>query len=279
MLRLFNIVTLAMVLLVSAAHAQADRERSRNRSEVLDLILLGERDVDFRRERDTIDVNFPEEWYRDRRFRALQFTAVRNDIEIFRIRIRYLNGYTEEVQVNRTIPRNGQIQVNLEDERSYIRQIEMFYRSRPDVGGTARIRVYGQPTRVSGPINPPNRPGNDDWVRFGCREISIFSNDAERFNVGQQQGRFRSIMLRVRRGEIDVLDLRVFYSYGPPEDLVVGRRLRAGQEVGPLDLRGRDRAIERIEVLARTIVDPVMIVSGQQIQKGSLCVRGLQQQR
>ena len=183
MLRLANIVTILLTLLISAAHAQQDRDRIA----VFELVLLGEREVDLRRESDTIDVGYAAEWYTGRSFRALQFYAVRNDIEMNRLRITYFNGFSEDVRVDRTIPRNGQIQVDLEGGRSYIRRIEMFYRARPERGGQALIRVYGEPARVAGPgpEDPQYPPDPNSLGAIGLRRRQILRLQSPRAIFGQ----------------------------------------------------------------------------------------------
>jgi hypothetical protein len=46
--------------------------------------------------------------------------------------------------------------------------------------------------------------------------------------------------------------MRVTFANGESEDVPVPRSLRGGQETPPIDLRGRDRFIEQVELRYRT---------------------------
>jgi hypothetical protein len=63
------------------------------------------------------------------------------------IRLVYLNGHTEDLRVDRRIRAGGDMRVQLRGDRSYLRQIEMTYRSRPNFEGQAVVKVYGEPAR------------------------------------------------------------------------------------------------------------------------------------
>ncbi len=314
MRRLTSLVTLMLVLLISAASAQVDPyrdrdrdrdrnrgffdnrdrdqdrdrnrgnfdnrdrdrdwDRDRNRGGNFELVLLGERTVEFRTDRDVINVGQSEDWFRTRSFRALRFYAERNDVEMNLVRVVYFNGYSEEVPIDKAIPRGRELRVDLAGDRSYIRQIEMIYRSRPE-GGRALVRVYGEPARFVD--NRP--PGRDDWVRLGCRDVDLFGPDRDTIAIGQREGRFKAIRLHVRNADVEVLDLKVIYAGGDPDDIPVRRFLRAGEYTDALDLRGFERAIDRVEMVYRSRFSPADIVTGQRIQRSRVCVQGLQQPR
>ena len=110
-------------------------------------ILLGEQTVGFSGERDVITVGQNEEWFQDRRFRSLHLIAQRSDIYMRTLRIVYINGYTEDISIERMIAAGTDTEVELRGERSFIRQIEMVYRARPSFKGQALMKVYGEPLR------------------------------------------------------------------------------------------------------------------------------------
>lgn len=278
MLRLANIVTIMLTLLISAAHAQENRDRGN----VFELVLFGERVVDLRRDHDTIDVSYAEEYYRGRSFRALQFYAARNDIEMNRLRISYINGYSEEVPVNRTIPRNGQLQVDLDGGRSYIRRIEMFYRARPESGGQARIRVYGEPARVAGPGGPQNPPDPNDWVRLGCRDAKFFGfNPPVQFTV-RQPGLYQTIRISIRgqRGlSVEVFRVSVIYRNEVSEDIITRPRTFDVNQSVEVRLKAFEHFVNQIEFRAHTILKDGLPSSGSDIPLGRVCASGLPRQR
>lgn len=110
-------------------------------------VLLGEQTVGFTVDRDVINVGQPEEWFRERRFRRLHLIAQRNDVYMRSVRISYLNGYVEDATIDRLVAAGTDTAIELGGERSYIRQIELVYRTRPNYRGQAVMRVYGEPIR------------------------------------------------------------------------------------------------------------------------------------
>jgi hypothetical protein len=150
MLRLLTPIAVACLLLTQPAQAQRDRDRGPDRQDTgaeRGEVLLGEQRVGFRVDRDTIKIGQSEDWFRDRSFRALRFHADGNDVHMMGIRLVYLNGHVEDVRVDGRIRSGGNLRVNLRGDRSYLRQIDMTYRSRRNFEGQAVVRVFGEPAR------------------------------------------------------------------------------------------------------------------------------------
>ena len=57
----------------------------------------------------------------------------------------------------------------------------------------------------------------------------------------------------MRGADVEMLDLRVIYANGQPDDIPVRRVIRQGDHTQPMDLRGRERSIHRVEMVYRTI--------------------------
>jgi hypothetical protein len=254
-----------------------DRDGDRGRGRGLEL--LGQQRVGFRVDRDIIRVNQGEDWFRNRRYRALYFQAEGNDVHMMSIRLVYLNGFAEDFRVDRVIRQGDDLPLDLRGERSFIRQIEMVYRSRPDFRGEAVIRVFGEPAR-RGPPGPPPGPGPSaggrDWVELGCQLVALIGKDRDSIRVGRREGRFKAIRLHVRGAGVEVLNLRVIYANGEPDNLEVKHFLREGERTRPLDLRGWERAIDRIDMAYRTNLNPLEMVAKQRIGSATVCVGGLQ---
>lgn len=49
-----------------------------------------------------------------------------------------------------------------------------------------------------------------------------------------------------------MMDLKVVYANGEPDDLPVRSEIRAGGETRAIDLRGRNRAIHEVQLVYRT---------------------------
>jgi hypothetical protein len=150
MVRILMSLAIAVVLLSQPAAAQRDRDRRPDRPDAAELdreVLLGEKSVGFRVDRDTINIGQSEDWFRNRSFRSLRFHADRNDVHMMALRLVYLNGHAEDLRVDRRIRSGGDLRVNLRGDRSYLKQIEMTYQSRPNFEGQAVVRVFGEPAR------------------------------------------------------------------------------------------------------------------------------------
>src|SRR5512145_69516 len=95
----------------------------------------------------------------------------------------------------------------------------------------------------------------DRWADLGCRQVSFIGRDRDTIRVGRREGRFRAIRLMARGNDVEMLDLKVVYANGEPDDIQVRSIIRAGDRTRPLDLRGRDRAIRQIDMVYRARPD------------------------
>jgi hypothetical protein len=114
-----------------------------------DWELLGRQTVGFGQDRDIIRVNQTESGWRGRGrgIDKVHFTAENNEVFMNSIRVTYLNGVSEEYRIGKLIPNGGDLAVDLPGERSFIREIEMSYRSRPGYRGNAVISVFAEKAR------------------------------------------------------------------------------------------------------------------------------------
>lgn len=110
--------------------------------------------------------------------------------------------------------------------------------------------------------------GGGRWEQLGCAEIGG-RPDFDVIHVGRREGRYRAIMLTVADRGVRIEELRVIYGNGQPDRLVVRTGIRPGGRSPPLDLQGRDRAIDRIEIVAQREHD------GQGRGSARLCIAGL----
>jgi hypothetical protein len=141
-----------------------------------------------------------------------------------------------------------------------IDRIELTYRSAAHFG-RASVAVYGLQGSdrpgfagrgfAGGPgfAGPPpgGPPPRADWVELGCGKTG-FLPDHDTIKVGRQDGRFSAIKLRVTGNKVHILNLRVIYERGGPDDIPVRSEIRDGGETPPLDLRGERRAINQVEL-------------------------------
>ena len=76
--------------------------------------------------------------------------------------------------------------------------------------------------------------------------------DKDVIKVGRAEGRFRSIRLLVSGNKVHMMDLKVIYANGQPDDIPVREEIRAGGQTRALDLKGERRAIKEIEMVYRS---------------------------
>ena len=117
---------------------------------------------------------------------------------------------------------------------------------------TAAILACGALTATDASAQRRDRDDRRDWVSLGCQQVSFVGKDRDSIRVGRREGRFKAIRLKVRGNAVEMLDLKVIYANGQPDDIPVRSHIRAGGETRPLDLRGRDRAISRIDMVYRS---------------------------
>jgi len=205
-------------------------------------VRLGTRTVGAGVERDVIRIGQGEDFFRNRRFRALHLTTERGDLYVAGARVTYINGYSEELRADRLLRPGESLAIDLGGERSFLSEVEFVYRARPG-GGPAFVTLYGEPARGAPAAREPRLLGRQVVGLFGDRDV---------ISVGRQEGRFRQILLRVSRNDIELVDLRVVYGNGAVDDIPVRRFIRRGEETPPLDLKGEARAIDRVELTYRS---------------------------
>ena len=244
MLRFLTSIAIAL-LLMQPAEAQRERDG--------DWELLGEKRVGFNVDRDVIDIGQSEDWFRNRSYRALRFEAERSDVHMIAIRLVYLNGHVEDLRIDRQIREGGRLPIDLRGERSYLKQIEMTYRSRPDFRGQAVIKVYGEPARRR--ERPVVEEGGRGEVLPGEQRVG-FRVDRDTITINQSEDwfrnrSFRSLRFRADGNDVHMMAIRLVYLNGHTEDLRVDRRIRAGGDMR-VELRGDRSYLRQIEMTYRS---------------------------
>ena len=196
-------------------------------------VPLGCRDVDLNLDRDVIRVGA-----RDGRFTAIRLRATGNAVQVLDLKVIYANGAPEDIPVRARIPEGATSGArDLRGRDRAIDRIEMIYARAPNRRGRARLCAEGRQAQAAAP----------GWVQLGCRDVDL-NLDRDVIRVDRRDGRFRAIRLRAAGNAVQVLDLKVVYGNGAPDDIRVRARIPEGGTSGPLDLRGRNRAIDRIQM-------------------------------
>ncbi len=225
-------------ILPNLAMAQRDSERIDERS-IYDerrggnWNRIGEIIVKPRVEREIIRVN-----PREDAFRRLGVRAFDGDVEIIEINMRFGNNEVERVRVGRLVRAGtGLPPIDLPGRARRVREIEVVYRPY----GPARIELVGR----EGGFGPG--PGAGNWQELGCAKVG-FLEGKDVIRVGRKEGAFRAIKLSVRGNKLRLERLRVVYANGQAEDLAVRTVVPEGAETRPIDLSGRHRGIDYVEL-------------------------------
>lgn len=252
-------IGLAVVLaLAGPAHAQRDAWE-----------LLGQERVGLGQDRDVINLGHSEEFYRNKAYRRLRFAVEGGEVRMRAVRLVYLNGHSEDIDVGRTLRGGEQFDLDLRGERSYLQRIEMSYSGRPTISfsgggislGQASVRVYGENARWrGGPPAPPAPPYGGQashggpveprggWIEVG-RERFDRLNPSAVIDLGRDAGRLGQIRLRNDGESITVREVEVQFRNGSVQRTRIDQELRSGEETRRIDLEGERRSIRQIALV------------------------------
>lgn len=211
-------------------------------------VLFGSQQVGFGVDRDVIRVGREAGM-----FEKIALRVLKNDIYLREITLVFGNGERQRVSVNSQL-REGFRTAPLPLERGdrFIDQIELVYQSRPDRRGEAVVEVWGDYSERWLRDADARRGRGDGWVLLGAQRAEMFGNDRDAFEVGERFGRFKSVRVAAKRRAVKVNGLRITYGNGETENVPIRAELRDGQSTEPIDLKGRGRFIQRIEMSYRT---------------------------
>jgi hypothetical protein len=226
---------------VMASEALAQRRDS-------DWVELGCQTVSFRVDRDVVRVG-----RRDGRFSAIRLFARGGDVEMLDLKVVYGNGQPDDIQVRRILRRGERTHaLDLRGAERVIDRVEMVYRAVPNFRGREAI-VCVEGLAQAAPPPAPLPPSAGAWLELGCKDVALFGRDRDTLPVGRREGRFKAIRLHVRGADVEMLDLKVIYANGEPDDIAVRHFIRQGERTRPLDLRGFERRIDRVDMVYRTV--------------------------
>lgn len=218
----------AFFVSLSSAGAQAPRGRDDwrpdNRTE---WESLGSAQIGTRLERDVIEVG-----RREGRFKTLGFTITGSDVRIEDLRVVYGGGEIDELQVRDFFKAGTRSRpIDLPGRGQFIQRIEVTYRA----PGPVKIEFFGEKRREA------------QWQQLGCQRVA-FLEDNDVIRVGRKEGAFRALKLTVADAKLRLDRMRVVFGNGKSQSFEVRSVIPEGAETRPLDLDGRRRAIDRIEL-------------------------------
>jgi hypothetical protein len=226
--RILLAIVSAVAILMPLASAEAQRRpddwKPDNRT---DWDLLGTAQIGTRVERDVIDVG-----RREGRFSAIGFTVTGGDARIEELKILYGGGESDVLRVGEVFKAGTRSRpIDLPGRATVIQRIEIAYRA----FGPVKIDFYGEKRREA------------RWDQLGCQRVG-FLESKDTIRVGRREGAFRAIKLQVNDGTLRLNKLRVVFGDRSTQVFDVRAAIPKGTETRPVDLDGRRRVIERIEL-------------------------------
>lgn len=197
---------------------------------------LGVERVERERERDVIQLS-----RRDGRFDALLLRVSQSPIRLRRVRVVFGNGQRQDFDLPDVLRPGDTDVLELRGRQGrFIDRIVLVYQ---DAGSPrrARVEVWGREAQRQG-----FRDLGPNWSRISIERAGA-NRDREIIPLTRADGRFNSLLLRVTRSPVRIRRVRVVFGNDQRQDFNLSGVIRPGQEVGPLELRGRQgRFIQRI---------------------------------
>ncbi len=214
-----------------------DGDRGRHDAEQSEWVLLGTTRIGgIGIDRDVIDVG-----RRDGRFARIGLQAGDSPIFVLGVTVVFGNDEIQQIDVRQRLnPGERTPPIDLQGRARPIKRLEIAARAGHDFHRRGVLNVYAEQVRE-----------RENWELLGQQTVG-FGIDRDVIRVGRREGRFEKIALEVSGNDIELLDLRVVYFHGPPQDVSVREYIRAGGRTRPLDLIGGDRSIDRIELVYRS---------------------------
>lgn len=226
--RLLLAIVSAVALLMPLTSAEAQRRwedwKPDNRT---DWDLLGSAQIGTRIERETIDVG-----RREGRFSSIGFTVTGGDARVEELKIYYGGGESDVLRVGEVFKAGSRSRpIDLPGRSTFIQRIEIAYRA----FGPVKIDFYGEKRRAP------------EWSSLGCQRVG-FLETKDVIRVGRREGAFRALKLQVNDGTLRLNRMKVVFDDRSSQVLDVRAAIPKGTETRPIDLDGRRRVIDRIEL-------------------------------
>jgi hypothetical protein len=213
-------------------------------------VMFGYQNVGFALDRDIIKVGGELG-----KFDRIRLRVLGNDIHIVSLKVIYIDGSSEDVAVDAEIKANKKTQwFALKGDR-FIREIQMVYRSQPNLKGQARVEVTGQYANGWLGLGGEGRKYNEGWVLLGAQTAGFTGFDRDTISVGENEGGFTRLRVAAKDRAITLKEIRVKFLSGPDEVFTMRERVDPGTPYGPLEFKGGRAPIKVIEARYRSRFD------------------------
>ncbi len=213
-------------------------------------VMFGYQNVGFGIDRDVIKVGGE-----IGKFERMRLRVLANDVHINSLKVVYLDGTTQDLAVDADVKANTRTGWFEIQGDKFIREIQMNYRSKPNVKGQARIEVTGQ--FAEGWLGPQGegKKYNQGWVLLGAQTAGFTGFDKDVITVGKNEGGFTKLRVIAKDRAITLREVRVVFYTGPDEVFQMRERVDPGSPYGPLEFKGGRAAIKEIQAKYRSRFD------------------------
>jgi len=210
--------------------------------------LLGQLEVDFRADRDVIEVGRHEG-----RFEKLRVVVRGAPIQLRAMKVTFEDDSVLDMPGRgRVLRENSAFVFDLPGQRRVIKSITFEYRSIDRREGKATVLVYGQHSTREGRRGPGGPGGSGRVQLLGQQEVD-FRADRDVIEVGKDEGQFQRIRIVVRGAPIELRDVKVTFGDDSVHDPVIGSRILRENSAYEFDFPRGVRFIKQIAFEYRSL--------------------------
>lgn len=182
-------------------------------------------------------------------FDRIRIESTGGSLEVDEIRAYFADGDMQRVARHVAVGMGAASDAfELEGSARRLDRIEITCKSRPRAGSTGEVSVWAEPSAASRHDADLANVLDDDWELLG-KEVIGSAVSRNVLAIGDFEGVFDALRVRVLRTDVAFHDIRIVYADGQTHTLAVRKLLRAGDASPPLPLVGEARHIREIELV------------------------------
>jgi len=213
-------------------------------------VMFGYQNVGFAIDRDVIKVGGDVG-----KFGRIRLRVIGNEIHIDSLKVVYVDGQSEDIAIDADVKASTKTPWFDLRRNDFIREIQMVYRSKPNLDGQARVEVTGQYADRWLGTDGEGRNYNEGWVLLGAQTAGFTGFDRDTITVGENEGGFTRLRVTAKDRAITLREVRVKYFSGPDEVFSMNERVDPEKSYGPLEFKGGKAPIKVIEARYRSRYD------------------------
>jgi hypothetical protein len=213
-------------------------------------VMFGYQNVGFGIDRDVIKVGGDLG-----KFHRIRLRVLGNDVHVNALRVVFVDGQEQNLAVDADLKANSRSQWFEINGDRFIREIQMTYRSHPNLQGQARVEVTGEYAKGWLGVAGEGRNYHQGWVLLGAQTAGFTGFDRDVINIGENEGGFTRLRIEAVDRAITLKEIRVKYLSGPDEVFTMRERVDPGKPYGPLEFKGGKAPIKSIEASYRSRFD------------------------